>query len=172
MQGKLILKTARLELRQMLKGDLAQLKTILQDERVMYAYAGPFSEEECKIWLFKQLGRYAINGCGLWGMFLAGTDKMIGQCGLSLQEYRRAQVPEIAYLLAYDYWHQGYATEAALACRDYGFNTLNCERLFSIIRDTNIAAQKVAVRNGMHKIDTIVKHYRGVDMPHYVFVTP
>lgn len=40
----------------------------------------------------------------------------------------------------------------------------------SIIRDTNIASQNVAIRNGMTMTDTWTKHYRGVDMPHYRYV--
>lgn len=94
---------------------------------------------------------------------------MIGQCGITMQEYKTAQVPEIGYLLAHKYWHKGYAVEAATACREYGFNTLKFDELYSIIRDTNIASQKVALRNGMNPIDSIVKHYRGVDMPHLVY---
>ena len=43
------------------------------------------------------------------------------------------------------------------------------DAMYSIIRDTNAASQKVALRNGMRPIDTIIKHYRGVDMPHIVF---
>lgn len=34
----------------------------------------------------------------------------------------------------------------------------------------NIPSQNVAKRNGMTCIDTFIKHYRGVDMPHLVFV--
>ncbi|MEG1258336.1 MAG: GNAT family N-acetyltransferase, partial [Akkermansia sp.] len=61
--------------------------------------------------------------------------------------------------------------EAAIACLEYGLNTLHFNVLYSIIRDTNIASQKVALRNGMYPIDTIIKHYRGVEMPHIVFCT-
>ena len=81
------------------------------------------------------------------------------------------RVPEIGYLLAHDYWHKGYATEAAIACREYGLDTLKFDALYSIVRDTNLASRKVALRNGMHPVDTIVRHYRGVEMPHIVFCT-
>ena len=43
------------------------------------------------------------------------------------------------------------------------------EEVYSIIRDTNIASQKVARRNSMQKVATFIKHYRGVDMPHFVY---
>ena len=41
--------------------------------------------------------------------------------------------------------------------------------MFSVVRDTNVASQSVALRNGMVPRRTFVKHYRGVDMPHIVF---
>lgn len=44
------------------------------------------------------------------------------------------------------------------------------EEVCSIIRDTNTASQKVAVRNGMIRADSWTKHYRGVDMPHVRYV--
>lgn len=40
----------------------------------------------------------------------------------------------------------------------------------SIIRDTNLASQRVALRNGMTKTDSWTKHYRGADMPHDRYV--
>ena len=77
---------------------------------------------------------------------------------------------EIGYLFQRAFWHQGYAIEAAKACKNYAFEVLDVKEVCSIIRDTNTASQKVAVRNGMVKKDTWVKHYRGVDMPHERYV--
>ena len=149
--------------------DIQPLSAMLQDESVMYAYNGAFSDEETVVWLKRQLRRYGEFGFGLWGAFLKDTGEMIGQCGITMQEYKAAQIPEIGYLFAHKYWHKGYATEAAEACRKYGFNVLRFEALYSVIRDTNVASQKVAIRIGMRPIDTVVKHYRGADMPHTVF---
>ena len=168
-QMSMILETARLQLREMTFSDMEALSFILKDEKVMYAYNGAFNDEETVAWMEKQLQRYKEFGFGLWGMFLKTSNEMMGQCGITMQEYKAAQVPEIGYLLAYKHWHQGYATEAAIACREYGFNTLHFDALYSIIRDTNIASQRVAVRNGMRPIDTLIKHYRGIDMPHLVY---
>lgn len=164
-----IIETDRLLLREMSLSDMEALSSILQDENVMYAYNGAFSDEETLAWMQKQLQRYREHGFGLWGVFLKDTGEMIGQCGITMQEYKGGQIPEIGYLLAHKYWHKGYATEAATACREYGFDVLHFNALYSIIRDTNTASQNVALRNGMTLTDTIVKHYRGVDMPHRVF---
>lgn len=165
----IVLETERLQLREMLVSDRKALASILQDERVMYAYNGAFDDEETDRWMQKQLQRYKEYGFGLWAVVKKDTGEMIGQCGITMQEYNGMQVPEIGYLFAYEYWHQGYATEAATACREYGFHVLRCDALYSIIRDTNRPSQRVAIRNGMHPVGTLVKHYRGTDMPHIVF---
>lgn len=114
----------------------------------------------------------------MWAVILKETDEMIGQCGLTIQiiedvntiEPKQTEsVLEIGYLFQEKFWHQGYATEAANACKEYAFNTLNATKVFSIIRDTNIASQNVALRIGMTIVQTFTKHYRGIDMPHYIF---
>ncbi len=64
----------------------------------------------------------------------------------------------------------GYAIEAAAACKKYAFEVLNADEVCSIIRDTNIPSQNVAIKNGMIKTDKWIKHYRGVDMPHFRYV--
>ena len=98
------------------------------------------------------------------------TDEMIGQCGLTMQPWKDKEVLEIGYLFQRRYWHKGYATEAAKACKKYAFKILNADEVCSIIRDTNTPSQNVAVRNGMTVADSWTKHYRGVDMPHYRYV--
>ena len=167
----IILETDRLMLREMDFSDVEVLASMLQDDRVMYAYNGAFNDRETLHWLQKQIQRYNDYGFGLWGVFLRNSDEMIGQCGITMQDYKTTQVPEIGYLFAHKHWHKGSATEAAIACREYGFNKLRFEVMYSIIRDSNEASKNVALRNGMIPIDHITKHYRGIDMPHIVFCT-
>ena len=165
----MMLETNRLFLRKMNQSDYPALCKILQDVDVMYAYEGVFSDAETQKWLDNQISNYKEYGFGLWAVILKATGKMIGQCGLTMQSCNNNQVLEIGYLFQKAFWGYGYATEAAIACRDYVFDTLGADRVFSIIRDTNIASQNVAKRVGMEVIDTCIKHYRGVDMPHYLF---
>ncbi len=165
----IILETERLVLRQLTQDDYPALCRILKDKDVMYAYEGAFNDQEVQNWLDKQLSRYAEYGFGLWAVRLKSSDLMIGQCGLTMRDYKERQVLEIGYLFQKDYWHKGYASEAAIACKEYAFREMDAEEVYSIIRDTNLASQKVAERNGMHRVDEFIKHFRNVDMPHYLY---
>ena len=94
---------------------------------------------------------------------------MIGQCGITTQEFNNEQVPEIGFLLAFDYWHHGYDNEVATALKEYDLNILRYKHLNSIIRDNNIVSQNVALRNGMKPFGTKTVFYRGATMPQIVY---
>jgi len=135
----------------------------------MTAYEGPFSDQEVGAWLDRQLDNYRRDGHGLWAVVLAGTGEMIGQCGITRQRVEDEPVLEVGYLFNRQHWHQGYATEAARACRDWAFSALGAPRVYAIVRDTNLASMNVAIRLGMTVRTSFVKHFRGVDMPHFAF---
>lgn len=166
---KTVLETERLILRRLRRSDFKALCTILQDEQCMYAYEHAFSDEEVWEWLERQLVRYSEYGFGLWAVILKDTGKLIGQCGITMQQWDEKQIPEIGYLFARDWWHHGFGLEAAAACRDYGFQQLGMDILYSIIRDNNVPSQNLARRNGMKVCGRTIKHYYQMDMPHLIF---
>ena len=166
----MIFETERLYLREMNQSDFKSLCKILQDEETMYAYEGAFSDTEVQEWLDRQIFRYQKWNFGLWAVILKQTDEMIGQCGLTMQQWKDEEVLEIGYLFERLYWHKGYASEAAKACKKYAFEILKADEVCSIIRDTNVVSQNVAIRNGMTMTDTWTKYYKGVDMPHYRYI--
>ena len=165
----MILETNRLILRPLTEEDFDAWTAVLGDPEVMYAYEHGFSPEEVRQWIERQQERYAKDGFGLWALIEKTSGQLIGDCGITLQDWNGREVPEIGYHLRRDRWHQGFTIEAASACREYGFHTLNFPELFSIIRDNNPPSQRVALRNGMALRGSFVKHYQGVDMPHLVF---
>lgn len=165
----MIVETERLQLREMGAHDLPALRAIMQDEETMVAYQGAFTEAMVIGWLDRMIARYRDEGIGLWAVQLRGTGQMIGQCGLTRQRILDEDVVEVGYLFNRSFWHHGYATEAAAACRDHGFGELGAERIYAQVRDTNIASMNVAIRLGMTVRGRFVKHYRGVDMPHLAF---
>lgn len=164
-----ILKTDRLYLREIRREDYEALCRMLKDEEVMYAYEHAFDDKEAQEWLELQLNRYENDGFGLWAVVLEETGEVIGQCGLTMQDLNGEQVLEVGYLLAKDFWHKGYATEAAIACKKYAFDILGAKEVYSIIRDNNIASQNVAKRNKMTVAGKCVKNYYNKYMPHLAF---
>lgn len=166
----MIFETERLYIRELNNNDYDQLCEILQDSQVMYAYEHPFSDAEVKEWLDRQISRYKKYGFGLWAVILKENGKLIGQAGLTMQPINDTdEVMEIGYLFNKEYWHKGYAVEAAVGCKKYAFEVLNADRVYSIIRESNIPSQNVAIKNDMIKVSEYVKHYYGMDMLHYVY---
>lgn len=169
-RGRIITETERLIIREMVQSDLNALCKILCDEEVMRAtYESAFSVDEAQNWMNRHFKRYAEYGFGLWAVVLKETNEMIGQCGLTMQSWREKELLEIGYLFQKAYWHKGYATEAAIACKEYAFSVLNASSVYSIIRDTHIASQNVAVRNGMKIVDKFTKNFRYVDMDFFLY---
>jgi RimJ/RimL family protein N-acetyltransferase len=166
---KIILETERLILREMTIGDLSAMWEIVGDDETMYAWNGAWSEQENIDGLEKQICGYLENGFGRWAVVLKETGRVIGMCGPMWWDTDADRVLEIGYLFNRAFWHNGYAAEAAIACKRYTFDVLGYDEVFSLIRDNNYASMNVAIRNGMLVRGRYTKHYKGEDMPHYIF---
>ena len=164
-----ILETERLILREMTMDDLPATRAIMCDAETLAAWPAPFTEDENLQGLRKQIQSYQENGFGRWGALLKETGDLIGICGPAWCEADGEQVLEIGYLFNRKFWGKGYATEAAMACKNYAFDVLKADEVFSLVSDTNYASMNVAIRNGMLVRGRFVKQYKGVDMPHYIF---
>nr|WP_236838774.1 GNAT family N-acetyltransferase [Caldalkalibacillus salinus] len=55
-------------------------------------------------------------------------------------------------------WGNGYATEAALACKKYGFEQMNLSKLVSLPDINIVPSTKVAKRIGM-KVEKIINKW-------------
>jgi RimJ/RimL family protein N-acetyltransferase len=162
---KIILETGRLRLRGMTGADLDFLASMLGDPVVMKHYPKPLDRAEAADWLKRTQGCYARAGHGFWIAGLRGTGEPIGQIGLLPKESNGRPEVEVAYMLHRDHWRKGYATEAAIACRDYAFNTLKVPRVVCMIREGNAESLAVAARLGMKRIGTTM--HQG--LPHLLF---
>ncbi len=165
----MILETKRLILREINEHDFEDIREILQNSKVMYAYEHDFTDEDVHEWIDRQIIRYKKYGFGLWAVILKTTGNVIGQAGLTMQPYKNEEVLEIGYLLKYQYWHKGYAREAAAACKEYAFEKLNQYKVYSIIKADNWRSVKVAESIGMKKETEFITRYYNGDMLHYLY---
>ena len=91
------------------------------------------------------------RGFGLWCVAPRETDRCIGFVGLAVPDFLPEIMPtvEIGWRLARDAWGHGYATEAALAVRDYAFSAAGLDRLVSVAHAENPASHNVMRKLGM-----------------------
>jgi ribosomal-protein-alanine N-acetyltransferase len=164
-QAKVILETERLILREFVPEDADSLAAVISDAEAMKYYPAAFDRTGVIDWIERNRRRYQADGFGLWGMVLKSSGQLVGDCGLTRQDLNGASEIEIGYHVRRDLWGQGLATEAARACRDYGFAKLNADRLISLIRPENMQSRRVAEKNGMKIHKDVV--WRG--LRHYVY---
>lgn len=107
------------------------------------------SKEQCDNWFEKSLARYDAQRGGMNVLVDKQTNKLVGQCGLLIQDVDDEEKVEVGYSILPEYWHKGYATEAARKCRDYAFENGFSDDIISIIDTQNEGSKKVARNNGM-----------------------
>lgn len=165
-----ILETPRLLLRHLELRDVQELYSLYQDIEIRrYFPDGVLSYDDTK----EELEWY-INGhpqypkLGLWATVHKESGKFIGRCGLLPWEIDDTLEIEVAYLLNKDFWHQGFATEAAKGIMSYGFEKLHLTRLICMMHPENVASQKVAERIGM-KLESQVDGVAGDNFPTLIY---
>ena len=146
---KYIIETKRLKLRQITSDDFDNLKAILSDEDTMKYYPKPYDDSGVLKWINWCEGCYKKRGFGLWAVELKDSNEFIGDTGITLQNIDGEEVFEIGYHYNKKYWNNGYASEAAIACKKWFFENTNYNEVYSYMNVDNIASRKVAEHNEM-----------------------
>ena len=148
----MILETERLILRKYSWEDFDRLYEILSDPETMAHYPKPYDAAGVRRWIEWSLDNYEKYGFGLWAVELKETGAFIGDCGLTMQCIDGELLPEIGYHIHKDHWRRGYASEAARAVRDWAFTNRDFDRIYSYMKDTNIASWSTAAAAGMKRV--------------------
>lgn len=106
------------------------------------------SRSDCTLMIQRSIDRYAKDGSGLHALLL-GDGTPVGQCGLLTQEVDGVAELEVGYHLLPQHWGNGYASEAAIACKRYAFGRHLASTVISLIDPDNAPSQAVAIKNGM-----------------------
>lgn len=165
----IFLETERLILRYITQDDFGELKSILQDRDVMYAWGYSFDDNEVQDWIDKFIEYYKKYQLGYFIVRCKKTKKIIGQVGLMPTKLKNNTEYEIAYILKKEYWHRGYARECVKELINYAFNVLFLEKVIFEIRPENTASLKVAEFFKAIKIDSIYKDVKGNKILHFIY---
>ena len=138
--------TERLRLRRYTAADEPALFEVFADPYARGFYPEMADRARVRAWIDWNLRNYKEFGFGLWVLEIKESGRFIGDCGLTYQDLEGRQELEIGYHVAASERRKGYATEAARACLDFGFENTACENICSIVRPENTASCAVASR--------------------------
>lgn len=146
-------------------------KIKLSDAPALIKYAGnkkisdqilnipyPYSEEDAVYRMnfvyqgFKNKERF------VFAITLNGSDELIGEIGLHLDKSNNCA--QFGYWIAEPFWGKGIASEALAAILEFGFKTLNLNKITATHYPNNPASGKVMVNNKMIKEAELKAHYK------------
>ncbi|ANC32396.1 anhydro-N-acetylmuramic acid kinase [Isoptericola dokdonensis DS-3] len=136
------------------------MAALLGDAEVMAYYPAPKTRHEVLDWIDWSRRNYAQHGHGLW-VIETHDGEFVGDCGLTWQQVNGSARLEVGYHVRRDRQGQGYATEAAEACRDFARDVLGASELVAIIHPDNTASRRIAEKIGMEHVDDDTTGSRG-----------
>ena len=141
----IVLETARLRLRPLAVSDVDLWVALHADERVN-RFVGSYTRQAALDrlgWIERQ---WTTRGHGLFAVELKESGEFLGRGGLHYWE--QFDEVEAGWTLRAEAWGRGYATEAASAFLDWGFDTLDVPYITAMIRPGNVPSVQVAERLG------------------------
>ena len=138
-----VLETERLTLRRPTLADVKAITRLANDRRIAEntrRLPHPYLHDHAVQFVTAQAH------AGSETVFLIERDfHPIGMVGI---DWPKPDAPELGYWLGVDSWGQGYATEAARAVIDFGFEEFDVEHLFAGARVANPASRNVLEKCG------------------------
>jgi len=136
------LKTERLGFRWWAKQDLAVARELWGDIEVTRFFGGPFSDEEIRQRLEREITRMNTYEFQYWPIHSLSDNEHVGCCGL--RPYRQEDgIHELGFHLRPKYWGQGLAVEAARAVIAFSFETIGAKSLSAGHHPENGSSKKV-----------------------------
>jgi ribosomal-protein-alanine N-acetyltransferase len=173
----LTINTKRLQLRRLTPDDAAAIFDYAQDPAVSkYTYwTAHRSIADSQDFLTSVAEQYERDRLINWGIVLRSEEKLIGTCGFVHWHPAHARA-EIGYVLARDYWGNGYMTEAVRATIAFGFHVMMLNRIEALCMKENLASARVMEKSGM-QFEGILREYAFVkgaylDLKLYAILKP
>ncbi|HZS96690.1 MAG TPA: GNAT family N-acetyltransferase [Terriglobales bacterium] len=114
----------------------------------------PYTEQDAKDFIEAYAAKTVLET--RFAITLTSDRQLCGGIGLRMDEPH--QHAELGYWLGVPYWGQGYATEAARAVIQYGFETLGLHRIYASYVPHNVASGRVLQKIGMRREGLMRSH--------------
>ncbi len=157
----------RLGFRTWADADLDLAVGLWGDPEVTRLIGGPFSHEQVRERLAREIATFHEHGLQYWPIFLRATGEHVGCCGL--RPYRSEdRVYEIGAHIRKAHWGRGYALEASKAVIGYAFTTLEAAALFAGHNPANAASRRVLLKLGFEYTHDEFYPPTGLQHPSYL----
>lgn len=145
------IETKRLILRDYEEEDILKLAEINEDEIVMEFFPRPYDLVETQDFVVSQNEQMREKKFGFFAVEEKKTKRFIGFVGLNKPDFQASFMPaiEIGWRLDHAKWNQGFATEAAKAVLEYGFDEIGLEEIVSFTASINLKSRKIMEKIGM-----------------------
>jgi RimJ/RimL family protein N-acetyltransferase len=145
------IRTARLELRVWKESDLAPFAAMNADPAVMQYFPSELTRAESDALAGRISRHIQAYGFGLWAVERREDGAFVGFVGLAHTRFSSHFTPciDLGWRLARHYWGKGYATEAASAAAQYGFDQLGLREIVAFTVPENRRSRGVMERIGM-----------------------
>ena len=102
------------------------------------------------------LQQYKDFGIGRLAMIKKDTGEFVGWSGLKYECELRKEFNyyDIGYRLKENFWGHGYATEAAIASLDFGFNNLKLKEICGAAHVNHVVSNHILKKIGLHPSGT------------------
>jgi RimJ/RimL family protein N-acetyltransferase len=149
------LETERLIMRPFRDDDLdAYLEMMTSPEVRRWLFvAEDFGRSDAWLQMCGWLGQWELRGTGQWALEDKATGAFVGRAGTHRPERHDWPGTEIGWTLHPDHVGKGFATEAGSRARDYAFDVMGLDEVFSCILPDNTRSAAVASRLGFQILD-------------------
>lgn len=107
----------------------------------------PYEDGMAEQWIASHQPKVEAGELCNFAIVLECSEEMVGGIGLTIiPGFQRA---ELGYWIGKSYWNNGYCSEAGLSVIDYGFGTLNLNRIHASHFSRNPASERVLQKLGM-----------------------
>jgi ribosomal-protein-alanine N-acetyltransferase len=149
----IFIETPRLILRQWKTSDHAPFIKLNRDKDVMEFFPSVKTKEETLAQIERLSQDITRQGYGFFAVERKDSHEFIGFTGLTHPGFESYFTPclEIGWRLSKANWGFGFATEAAIACLAFGFDTLGLDDIYSFTSIHNKKSENVMIKIGMAK---------------------